>query len=157
MSEVGPVRIDKVINVAAEHLRFLRREPPQRRYGHVFVGTIEEARGRSFEVVFVPGLAEGLFPIRTVEDPLLLDDLRALISDMLERREGRVAQERLLLHLTVVAAANRLLVSNPNLDIAQGRRRVPPFYALEIARTIEGRVPELRTFENQTTSNAGRA
>ena len=154
MSEVGPVRIDEVITVVAEHLRFLRREPPHRRYGHVFVGTIEEARGRSFDVVFVPGLAEGLFPIRTVEDPLLLDYLRASISDMLERREGRVAHERLLLHLAVGAAANRLVVSYPNLDIAQGRPRVPSFYALEIARTIEGRVPELRTFENQTTSNA---
>jgi RecB family exonuclease len=104
--------------------------------------------------VFVPGLAEGLFPIRTLEDPLLLDDLRASISDMLARREDRVAHERLLLHLAVGAAANRLIISYPNLDIAQGRPRVPSFYALEIARTIEGRVPELRTFENRTTSNA---
>jgi ATP-dependent helicase/DNAse subunit B len=154
MSEVGPVRIDEVIAVLAEHLRFLRREPPDRRYGHVFVGTIEEVRGRSFDVVFVPGLAEELFPIRAIEDPLLLDDLRTSISNMLARREDRAAYERLLLHLAVGAAANRLVVSYPNLDIAQGRPRVPSFYALEIARTIEGRVPELRNFENRTTSNA---
>lgn len=154
MSEVGPARLDEVISVLAEHLRFLRRDAPHRRYGRVFVGTIEEARGRSFDVVFVPGLAEGLFPIRTLEDPLLLDDLRASISDMLARREDRVAHERLLLHLAVGAAANRLIISYPNLDIAQGRPRVPSFYALEIARTIEGRVPELRAFENRTTSNA---
>ena len=154
MSEVGPARIDEVISVLADHLRFLRREPPHRRYGRVFVGTIQEARGRSFDVVFVPGLAEGLFPIRAIEDPLLLDDLRASISDMLARREDRVTHERLLLHLAVGAATNRLVVSYPNLDIAQGRPRVPSFYALEIARTIEGRVPELRAFENRTTSNA---
>ena len=154
MSEVGPARIDEVIIVLAEHLRFLRREPPHRRYGRVFVGTIEEARGRSFELVFVPGLAEGLFPLRTVEDPLLLDDLRGSISETLVRREDRVAHERLLLHLAVGAAASRLVISYPNLDIAQGRPRVPSFYALEVARTIEGRVPELRTFENRTSSNA---
>jgi len=154
MGEVGPVRIDEVAGVLGEHLRFLRREPPHRRYGRVFVGTIEEARGRTFDVVFVPGLAEGLFPQRTVEDPILLDDLRGSVSDRLARREQRVAQERWRLHLAVGAAANRLVISYPNLDISQGRPRVPSFYALEIARTVEGRVPELRTFESRTGSNA---
>jgi RecB family exonuclease len=154
MSEVGPAGIDEVITVLAEHLRFLRREPPHRRYGHVFVGTIEEARGRSFDVVFVPGLAEGMFPLRTFEDPLLLDELRRSVSDTLTRREDRVVHERLLLHLAVGAAAHRLVISYPTLDIGQGRPRVPSFYALEIARTIEGRVPDLRTFENRTSSKA---
>ena len=49
-------------------------EPPRRRYGRVFVGTPHQARGRSFRVVFVPGLAERIVPQRPREDPLLLDD-----------------------------------------------------------------------------------
>ena len=62
MDEVGPVDLDEVYGVLADRLRFLRREPPVRRYGRVFVGAVEEARGRCFDVVFLPGLAEGLFP-----------------------------------------------------------------------------------------------
>jgi RecB family exonuclease len=154
MAEVGPVGIDEVNGVLAEHLRFLRREPPHRRYSRVFVGTIEEARARSFDVVFLPGLAEGLFPRRTFEDPLLLDDARRSVSDRLARREDRVIQERLLLHIAVGMAGGRLIISYPSLDLAQGRPRVPSFYALEIARTIEGRVPELRAFESHTSANA---
>ena len=154
MAEVGPVGIDEVSGVLAEHLRFLRREPPHRRHGRVFIGTIEEARARSFDVVFLPGLAEGLFPRRHFEDPLLLDDIRRSLSQGLPRREDRVAEERLLLHTAVAAARNRLVASYPSLDLAQGRPRVPSFYALEIARTIEGAVPELGGFERRTTANA---
>jgi superfamily I DNA/RNA helicase len=154
MADVGPVGIDEVSGVLTEHLRFLRREPPHRRYRRVFVGTIEEARGRSFDIVFLPGLAEGLFPRRNFEDPLLLDDARRLLSQNLTCREDRVAEERMLLHTAVAAARNRLVVSYPSLDLAQGRPRVPSFYALEIARTIEGTVPELRGFERRTTANA---
>ena len=55
---------------------FLRREPPDRRYGRVLVCSIEESRGQEFAVVFLPGLAEGLFPQKALEDPLLLDAFR---------------------------------------------------------------------------------
>ena len=51
-------------------------EPPAQRYGRVFVGTPHQLRGRAFRVVFVPGLAERVFPQRVREDPLLLDDVR---------------------------------------------------------------------------------
>ena len=56
-----------------------RRWPSGRRptrYGRVFVGTLEQARGRSFDVVFLPGLAERVFPQKPREDPILLDALR---------------------------------------------------------------------------------
>ena len=57
-----------------ERLLTLESEPPARRFGRVFVGTPQQARGRSFRVVFVPGLAERMFPQKPREDPLLLDD-----------------------------------------------------------------------------------
>ena len=47
--------------------------PPSQRYGKVFVGPIEAARGLSFDAVFVPGLAEKMFPRKIVEEPILLD------------------------------------------------------------------------------------
>ena len=96
MGDVGPATLEEVAEVLSDRLRFLRREPPQRRYGRVFVGSIEEARGREFAVVFLPGLAEGLFPQRAFEDPLLLDEFRreltaSLAAPRRSRRTGAFA------------------------------------------------------------------
>jgi ATP-dependent helicase/nuclease subunit B len=154
MSDVGPVEIGEVQAVLSDRLRFLRREPLHRRYGCVFVGSIDEARGRVFDVVFLPGLAEGLFPQRAFEDPLLLDDLRRTISDSLHTRSSRAADERLLLRTAAASAESRFIASYPSMDLGQGRPRVPSFYALEIARAIEGRVPPLRQFETRLSANS---
>ena len=135
-------------------LRFLRNEPPHRRYGRVFVCSPEEARGREFDVVFLPGLAEGVFPRRAKEDPLLLDVHRAKASEHLTRQGERVARERLLLRCAAGAAALKLVVSYPRMDVSQGRPRVPSFYALEILRAGEGRLPDLREFEKKAADHA---
>jgi hypothetical protein len=44
------------------------------------VGPVEAARGLSFDAIFVPGLAEKLFPRRIVEDPILLDAARERLN-----------------------------------------------------------------------------
>ncbi|MBI1788162.1 MAG: PD-(D/E)XK nuclease family protein [Acidobacteria bacterium] len=150
MAEVGPVGIDEVRAVLSERLRFLRREPPASRYGRVFVSSIAEAAARSFEVVFLPGLAEGLFPRKTAEDPLLLDDhRRAMDSQHLIVQQDRILRERLLLRLAAGVARSKLLVSYPRTDAIQGRTRVPSFYALEVLRAAEGHLPDLRMLEKR--------
>lgn len=158
MSEVGPATLEEVAEVLSERLRFLRREPPQRRYGHVFVGSIDEARGREFTAVFLPGLSEGLFPQRALEDPLLLDVFRRAIpagqSNGLRVRDDRAAEERLRLSLAVAAARERLIASYPRMDVAEARPRVPSFYALELPRAVEGRLPELKEFERRAREAA---
>lgn len=154
MGDVGPVGLEEVAEVLSERLRFLRREPPAQRWGRVFVGSIEEARGREFGVVFLPGLAEGLFPQRTLEDPLLLDELRQAVSEYLPTRSGRVTEERLRLHLAVAAARDRLVVSYPRMEVAEARPRVPSFYALELPRAVEGSLPELKAFEDRAREAA---
>jgi ATP-dependent helicase/nuclease subunit B len=73
LTAVGPVSLAEVAEVLTPHLSTLRLEPPKRRFGSVLVAGIEEARGRVFDAAFVPGLAEGIFPQRIREDPLLLD------------------------------------------------------------------------------------
>ena len=80
MAAIGPVSLTEVRDVLADRLLSLEVEPPANRYGRVFVGSPHQARGRSFKVVFVPGLAERLFPQKLREDPLLLDDLRREIG-----------------------------------------------------------------------------
>jgi CRISPR/Cas system-associated exonuclease Cas4 (RecB family) len=154
MAEVGPVELDEVVGVLSERLRFLRREPPRRRYGRVFIGSIDDSRGRVFDIVFVPGLAEGLFPRRTFDDPLLLETYRKRISPDLRTRSDRAHEERLLLATAIASARQRVIASYPSIDVAQGRPRVPSFYALEVARAIEGRLPGLRAFESHTAANA---
>ncbi len=155
MGDVGPAGIEEVAEVLSSRLRFLRHDPPRRRYGCVFVGSIEEARGREFRVVFLPGLAEGLFPRRALEDPLLLDQFRRAPGlEALPLRDDRVAEERLRLRLAVAATGERLVASYPRMDIGEGRPRVPSFYALELPRAVEGRLPELKEFERQAREAA---
>lgn len=146
MSPVGPVDLDEVRLVLADRLKELRIPPPRRRHGAVFVAPAEMARGLSFDVVFVPGLVEKVFPRQIVEDPMLLDAAReemetSLPHVLLERQPDRAASERLALRLAVGAARDRLFLSYPRLDVEQGRPRVPSFYALEALRAAEGVLP----------------
>ncbi len=148
LSEVDEVGLAEVERVLAERLRFSRREPPKRRYGRVFVGTVEEAAGRSFDLVFVPGLAEGVFPRRSGEDALLLDERRRALAARGYRLlvdVDRTRREQLLLRLAVGAAARKLDASWPRVDLVQGRARVPSLYALDLLRAAEGRLPDLDT------------
>jgi ATP-dependent helicase/nuclease subunit B len=146
MGSVGPVGLDEVQLVLGPRLRSLTVPPPRRRYGAVFVAPTDAARGLAFDVVFVPGLAERLFPRKIVEDPILLDASRLALAatsaaDALVTQADRVAAERLALRLAVGAARKRVVISYPRLDMEQGRPRVPSFYALETLRAAEGRLP----------------
>ena len=154
MGPVGPASLDEVYDVLSERLGLLRTEPPKRRYGQVFVGSIDEVSGRTFDVVFVPGLAEGLFPRRALEDPMLIDQHRAKLSAALETQDRRIARERMLLRSAAAAATSRLVVSYPRMDLTQSRPRVPSFYALEVIRAAEGRLPSLREFEKRASRSA---
>jgi len=154
MRDIGPAPLEEVAEVLSERLRFLRRDPPERRYGHVFVASIDEARGREFGCVFLPGLAEGIFPQRALEDPLLLDQFRKTIGPTLPLRDGRVVEERLRLRIAVAAARDGLIASYPRMDVAEARPRVPSFYALELPRAIDGRLPELKAFEQRARDAA---
>jgi RecB family exonuclease len=154
LSAVGPVPLDEVRGVLSDRLSTLAVEPPRSRFGCVFVGTPDQARGRSFEVVFVPGLAERGFPERLREDPVLLDTLRRKLGGQLATQEDRVLQERLLLRLAIGAATRKLYVSYPRLDVGLGRPRVPSFYALDVERAVMGRVPDIAGWEREAARQA---
>src|SRR5688572_24071554 len=153
MASVGPVSIKEVLLVLGDRLRNVDSEPPSRRYGRVFVGSPSQARGRTFRVVFVPGLAERLFPRKSTQDPLLLDEMREQLNTgpavhhvgRLTTRGDQSRRERVLLHLAVGAASERLYVSYPRLDVAESRVRVPSFYALDVLRGATGAIPDHET------------
>lgn len=141
LSAIGPVSLREVRDVLAPRLGTLTHEPPRHRFGRVFVGTPHAARGRSFRVVFVPGLAERVFPQRIREDALLLDERREAISSGLALQSHRASDERLQLSLAVGAARERLYLSYPRVELNESRPRVPSFYVLDIVRAIEGAIP----------------
>jgi len=149
MAAVGPVGIDEVRAVLSDRLLLVETEPPLRRYGRVFVGTPQHARGRTFRVVFVPGLAERMFPERPREDPLLLDGARQDVGGALTMQPHRSASERLLLQVAVGAAAERLYASYPRIELSEARARVPSFYALDVMRAVTGEVPDHATLEER--------
>lgn len=144
---VGPVSLFEVRTVLSERTSTIEMPPPSYRYGRVFVATPEQARGWSFEIVFVPGLAERIFPQRPREDPLLLDDLRKKLGSDLRNQTDRISEERLLLRLCVGSVRQRLHLSYPRLDVAQARPRVPSFYALDVERALTGEVPQIEPWE----------
>ena len=149
MAEVGPVDLDEARRVLGERLLTLEADPPARRFGRVFAGTPNQARGRSFRVVFIPGLAERMFPQKPREDPVLLDDRRAALSASLPIQRDRLASERLLLQVAAGAATDRLFVSYPRIELTESRARVPSFYALDVMRAVTGRVPDHEWLEER--------
>jgi CRISPR/Cas system-associated exonuclease Cas4 (RecB family) len=155
MADIGPVTLDEARDVLRDRLVALEWDPPARRYGRLFVGTPHQARGRTFRVVFVPGLAERIVPQRPREDPLLLDDRRLSLDKRLIRQEDRSAAERLLLKIAIGAAAEHLYLSYPRLDVAETRARVPSFYALDVMRAMTGRVPDHRALASEAADEGG--
>jgi RecB family exonuclease len=159
MGPVGPVMLNEVLIVLERLLLEVAVPPPSQRYGKVFVGPIEAVRGLSFDAVFVPGLAERMFPRKIVEEPILLDALRIQIGGGLTTNPSRLENERLALALAAGAAECRICFSYPRLDLDAGRPRVPSFYALEAVQATEGRLPDFaelaRRAETATTARLG--
>jgi CRISPR/Cas system-associated exonuclease Cas4 (RecB family) len=156
MSAIGPVALEEARDVLAERLRTFDEQPPADRYGRVFVGSPHQARGRAFKVVFVPGLAERLFPQKLREDPLLLDaEMRKPLDAHLAVQDDRAKTERLLLRLAVGAATDRLWLSYPRLDVGGARPRVPSFYLLDVMRAIVGTIPHHEGLQREAAAAGG--
>jgi ATP-dependent helicase/nuclease subunit B len=159
MAPVGPVELSEILAVLRGLLLETAVPPPVQRYGRVFIGPIDAARGLSFDAVFVPGLAEKMFPRKIVEEPILLDAVRTRIEGDLATNQTRLERERLALALAAGAAERRILFSYPRIDLDQARPRVPSFYALEAVRSAEGRLPDFaelaRRAETAATTRLG--
>ncbi|MDX1393503.1 MAG: PD-(D/E)XK nuclease family protein [Gemmatimonadota bacterium] len=153
MGPIGPVTLPEVVRTLAPRLREAAAASGGGRYGKVFVGPIDAARGLAFDLVFVPGMAERVFPPKIAEDPILLDGVREALNQGdrsgagpgLATNRDRVAAERLALRIAVGAARERVVLSYPRIEAIKSRPRVPSFYVLEAVRAAEGRLP---TFED---------
>jgi CRISPR/Cas system-associated exonuclease Cas4 (RecB family) len=156
MGAIGPVTLEEARDVLSDRLRTLDEHPPAHRYGCVFVGSPHQARGREFRVVFVPGLAERMFPQKPREDPMLLDkEMRAPLQAGLQVQDDRARTERLLLRLAIGAAGERLWLSYPRIDLSGARPRVPSFYVLDVMRAITGRIPKHEDMQRSAAAAGG--
>jgi ATP-dependent helicase/nuclease subunit B len=156
MGTIGPVTLEEARDVLAERLRSMDEQPPAERYGRVFVGSPHQGRGRAFRVVFVPALAERLFPQKPREDPMLLDEeMRVPLASGLFIQEHRGKTERLLLRLAAGAATERLWLSYPRLDVSGARPRVPSFYVLDVMRAVTGRIPNHEVLQREAAAEGG--
>lgn len=112
----------------------------------VLVSTIEAARGLSFRAVAVAGMAEKIFPAHVHEDPLLLDAERERLARAaprlapLPRKGDRFEEERLLFHLAVASARERLLLSWSRLSESEDRECLPSPFLREAAGPFGARL-----------------
>ncbi len=145
-ANVEPLEV--VIRTLDEHLRFLRETPEGYRYGRVFVGGIEEARGMRFRLVAIPGLNEGDFPRLITGDPLLSDDRKRALELPVEDER----QEQLLLHTALACASERVVASYSEVDLLSGRKRVLSLYAAELMKAARGSELDIKRLEEEAGS-----
>ncbi|MGD0771683.1 MAG: PD-(D/E)XK nuclease family protein [Candidatus Solibacter sp.] len=146
MSAIGPVTLAHVLLVIGPRLTSLTAAPKDSRYGKVWVGGIEEARGMAFRSVFVPGVNEGLFPRPPAEDPLLLQAQRQSLGVELRGEDTE------LLRIAAASASEQFTLSFSRLDLLTGRPRVPSFYAFAAHRAAGGPEIDVREFEARARS-----
>ena len=143
MREVRDVSLEEVREGLAERLSEVVVRSGGSRYGSVWVSGVEAARGLSFEVVAVPGLAERAFPRVIREDPMLLDRRRSRLPGRLPLRKDLSEREQLRLRIAVGAPSRRLLLSYSSLEPVEARQQVPSYYLAEAFRAGFGRTPSL--------------
>lgn len=108
----------------------------------VFVGDLASAQGMQFRAVIIPGMVEGQFPQTVHQDPLLFDNERQHLSEVLLcdlRQRNRVLEEdRLAFALAVQSATEYLVLTYARHDQASGRMQVPSVYLLRVVEALSG-------------------
>ncbi|MEM9203908.1 MAG: PD-(D/E)XK nuclease family protein, partial [Actinomycetota bacterium] len=101
----------------------------------VLVGPVHGGIGLELDQMIVLGMAEGSFPARRRDDPLLPDRVRAVIGPDLPQRSDRVDDDHRAL-LAVMAAAERVTFTFPRGDLRRSAERAPSRWLLD---SIEAR------------------
>jgi UvrD-like helicase C-terminal domain len=130
MAPVGPVTLTEILIVLEGLLLETAVPPPSQRYGKVFIGPIEAARGLSFDAVLVPGLAEKMFPRKIVEEPILLDAIRTMLLKAVRAHAG----------IALWPAGEQALANCQRL--------------IDMARHFEGGASSFRAFVERLEANA---
>ena len=155
MRDVREVTLEQVRESLAQRLAEVVTRSRGDRYGRVWVGPIEAARGLAFDVVAIPGLSERAFPRVIREDPMLLDREREAVSPDLPVRADLVDRERLRLRIGVGAATRKLVLSYSSLNLAEGRPLVPSYYLAEAFGAGLGKIPTVGEIRARAARDTG--
>jgi hypothetical protein len=147
--------LNDFIEIFADYLTNTVVEPqPDRTEASVTIGDIMSLRGVSFDYVFVVGLNQEVWPLRTSEDPFLPDATRSAIRSTTgagpNPKKGR-DEEVLLFTLALRSAKQKLDLSYQRAD-ADGRMKTASIY-IEALRFFEIPVESFaRHLEKRLTS-----
>jgi ATP-dependent helicase/nuclease subunit B len=103
----------------------------------VFIGPIATARGMQFDLVFLLGMVEGIFPRVPREDPLLPDHERAAVGALVSRATRRLAHDREDF-LAAMASAGRHILCYPASSLRSQRKNLPSRWLLEVCSRLFG-------------------
>jgi ATP-dependent helicase/nuclease subunit B len=107
--------------------------------GGVYVGPLTAAAGGSFDLVVVVGMAEGHFPPRRIDDPLLPDRVRsgAGTGGLAGRRRQRDEERRAF--LAALDAAPVRILTTPRSDQRSFQPRLPARWFVDVVSARAGR------------------
>lgn len=103
----------------------------------VLLGPAHMALGLELDVVVIVGMAEGSYPGRRRDDPLLPDRVRSVVGRDLPTRADLVADDHRAL-LAVMAAADDVTMTFPRGDLRRSAERAPSRWLLDTIETHEG-------------------
>jgi ATP-dependent helicase/nuclease subunit B len=103
----------------------------------VLVGNVALAIGLELDLVVVLGMAEGSFPARRRDDPLLPDRVRVVVGADLPPRADAVHDDHRAL-LAVMAAAGETVFTFPRGDLRRNAERAPSRWLLDSVEHHDG-------------------
>ncbi len=121
----------------------------------VTIGDVMSLRGVSFDYVFVTGLNQDVWPLRSAEDPFLPDSLRRVIRATTgagpyakKTPEGTSDEELLLFTLALRSAKQKLYLSYQRAD-SEGRKKSASIYIEETLRLLTQKTSDQNPFVEQ--------
>jgi Superfamily I DNA and RNA helicases len=135
-----PVAWEELAPLCTRTLAGLGAVPAGGDGGGVQVLSVTEARGRTFEHVFLIALNRGLFPFRRPEDPMLPEAARRALADLLPEipLAARSPLEERYLFAQLLAAAPAVTLGFATMD-AEARELNPSAFLERL--DLEGRLP----------------
>ena len=105
----------------------------------VFVGDVASAQAMDFDTIYLVGMAEGSFPPRVRDDPMLPDRVRQTLAhgEVVPLRHMRLAEERRLF-LAALASGGHRVLTYPRADTAGQRGQAPSPWLIEAAERLYG-------------------
>ena len=106
--------------------------------GHLHVAGFSTGGHSGRPVTFVVGLDEATFPGRGLQDPILLDEERAALSDSLPTAADALRSNLFELAAALASLRGKVVFSYPSFDVIEGRESFPSSVVLQAFRLRRG-------------------